>query len=93
MKDARNMDNEEGIFSLQMSDSFITVDNYIMDSFVKSMLPTMQDIDLEFMQEVRRRIAEQCQKYGVDKKFCFQEDTKRKFEIMDKQNRRPEVEK
>ena len=71
MKDARNMDNEEGKFSLQMSDSFITVDNYIMDSFVKSMLPTMQDIDLEFMQEVRRRIAEQCQKYGVDKKFCF----------------------
>lgn len=93
MKDARNMDSGEGIFSLQMSDGFITVNYCIMDSFIKIMIPTMQDIDLEFMQEVRGKIEEQCQKYGVDKKFCFQEDTKRKFEIMDKQNRRPEVEK
>lgn len=86
------MDNSEIVFSLEMSEGIINVDNYIMDNFIKAMLPTMQEVDLEFMQEVRAKIAERCQKYGVDKKFCFQENTKRRFEMIDKQNRRPEAE-
>ena len=86
------MDILEEIFSLEMSNALIRVNYDIMDSFIKAMLPTMQEIDTEFMQEVRRKIEEQCQKYGVDKKFCFQEDTKRRFEMIDKQNRRTEAE-
>lgn len=69
----------------------IGVNIYDMDRIIKSMIPIIKQIDLNFMNKVKTQIIERCHQSGIDDNFCFQRGTKEKFEKADNRETKNKV--
>jgi len=74
--------NYQAIFSLPTREGYsvgVSLDD--MDTIIKSMLPVIQQIDPNFVDNVGKKIDEKSVQQGIDSQtFCFSKGTKEKFE-------------
>ena len=76
--------NYEAIFSIPTRDNKnIGVSTCDMDKIIKGMLPIMQQVDPQFMDKVKTQISARCKAAGISDNFCFQQESKERFEQVD----------
>lgn len=74
--------NSKPIFKLSaLNGGNIDISISDMDRIVRSYLPMIQEIQPDFLDKLEKKIDEKALKYGVDPAtFCFNQDTKQRFE-------------
>ena len=84
IKETLGASNYEAIFSIPTRDNKnIGVSISDMDRIIKSMIPIMQQVEPQFMDKVKIQILERCKAAGISDNFCFQQESKERFEQID----------
>ncbi len=84
IKETLGASNYEAIFSIPTRDNKnIGVSTCDMDKIIKGMLPIMQQVDPQFMDKVKTQISARCKAAGISDNFCFQQESKERFEQVD----------
>lgn len=81
-KYTRFASNFQAIFNLPTREGYsVGVSLEDMDTIIKSMLPVIQEINPNFVENVSKKIEEKSMQQGIDSQtFCFSQGTKEKFE-------------